>query len=71
MERSEFSFGVQAFNLFNHPQYIPGSIDNVYPQDTHLNGRNYLFPGNAIFNNFFAGVFEQLRALSLTAKFTF
>jgi hypothetical protein len=28
-ERFSFEFGAQAFNALNHPQYIPGSIDNV------------------------------------------
>ena len=70
-EGKQLSFGVQAFNLFNHPQAIPGSIDNVYPQDTHLNGRNYLFPGNPIFNNFSQAFSSNPRTLSVTAKFTF
>ena len=70
-EGKKLNFGVQAFNIFNHPQFIPGSIDNVYPQDTHLNGRAYLAPGNKIFNNFTPGFSSNSRTLSLFARFTF
>lgn len=28
-ERFAFQIGAQAFNVLNHPQYIPGSLDNV------------------------------------------
>ena len=70
-ESKKINFGVQAFNIFNHPQFVPGSIDTVYPQDTHLNGRNYLIPGNKIFNNFTQAFSSNPRALSLFAKFTF
>ncbi len=70
-EGKQFQFGMQAFNLLNHPQPIPGSIDNVYPQDTHLNGRNYLIPGNPIFNNFTQAFSSNPRVISLYGKFTF
>jgi hypothetical protein len=70
-EGKKFTFGVQAFNILNHPQFIPGSIDNVYPQDTHLNGRNYLIPGNKIFNDFTQAFSSNPRVFSLYGKFTF
>jgi hypothetical protein len=70
-ESKKFTFGMQAFNILNHPQYIPGSIDNVYPQDTHSNGRLYLIPGNKIFNNFTQAFSSNPRVFSLYGKFTF
>jgi hypothetical protein len=70
-ERMHLSFGMQAFNILNHPQPIPGSIDNVYPQDTHLNGRNYLIPGNKIFNDFTQAFSSNPRTISLFGRFTF
>jgi hypothetical protein len=70
-ESKKFSFGVQAFNILNHPQAIPGSIDNIYIQDTHLNGRNFLLPGNKIFNDFTQAFSSNPRMLSLYGKFTF
>jgi hypothetical protein len=70
-EGKKLSFGMQAFNIFNHPQAIPGSIDNVYPQDTHSNGRNYLIPGNKIFNDFTQAFSSNPRVISLYGKFSF
>lgn len=32
-ETKAIQFGAQAFNLFNHPQYVPGSINTVYPRN--------------------------------------
>jgi len=34
-DRYAFEFQAQAFNVLNHPQYLPGSLDNVNTNDTH------------------------------------
>jgi len=80
-ERCKVRFGAQFANLFNHPQYIPGSnpgqglgVNDVTSFLTGPNSSsylNYLTPGNAIFNNP-KGVFaSNARSIALVAKFTF
>lgn len=70
-ERKAFEIGAQAFNAFNHAQFIPGSINTVYPQDTHLNGRSYLIPGNRIFGDFTQAFSSNPRNVQIVARFTF
>ncbi|HXY49600.1 MAG TPA: TonB-dependent receptor [Terriglobales bacterium] len=80
-ERFRFRIGAQFANLFNHPQYIPGSnpgqglgVNDVTSFITGPNSSsylNYLTPGNAIFNNP-KGVFaSNARTIGLVAKFFF
>ena len=80
-ERFKFRLGAQFANLFNHPQYIPGSnpgqglgVNDVTSFITGPNSTsylNYLTPGNSIFNNP-KGVFaSNARTIALVAKFTF
>jgi hypothetical protein len=71
-ESKQFQIGMQASNLFNHPQAVPGAINNVYPQDTSAQvGRNYLIPGNRIFNDFTKAFSSNPRTVGLVARFTF
>jgi hypothetical protein len=70
-EHAAVEFGAQAFNIFNHPQYIPGSISTVYPKDSSAVGRNYLIPGNRIFGDFTQAFSSNPRALQLVARVTF
>ncbi len=70
-EASAIEFGVQAFNIFNHPQYIPGSISTVYPKDSSAIGRNYLVPGDRTFGDFTQAFSSNPRSLQLVARFTF
>ena len=70
-EHKQFQFGAQASNLFNHPQFVPGAISNIYPQDSHLNGRNFLIPGNRIFNDFSQAFSSNPRSIGLVARITF
>ena len=80
-ERFKFRLGAQFANLFNHPQYIPGSnpgqglgVNDVTSFLTGPNSTsylNYLTPGNAIFNNPKAVFASNARTIALVAKFTF
>jgi outer membrane receptor protein involved in Fe transport len=54
-ERWRIQFGAQFYNIFNHPQFVPGFTNRVDTQSSSVyNGataRNFLTPGNAIFSN--------------------
>ena len=80
-ERFKLRLGAQFANLFNHPQYIPGSnpgqglgVNDVTSFLTGPNSTsylNYLTPGNSIFNNPKAVFASNARTIALVAKFTF
>ena len=65
-----FEFGAQAFNVFNHPQYIPGTIDNVNgPGFT----TSYAFQtvSSPLFNQPQKEFLNNARAMQLSAKIKF
>ena len=80
-ERFKFRLGAQFANLFNHPQYIPGSnpgqglgVNDVTSFLTGPNSTsylNYLTPGNAIFNNPKAVFASNARTIAIVGKITF
>jgi hypothetical protein len=81
-ERFKVRFGAQFANLFNHPQFIPGSnpgqglgVNDVTSFATTANNNpaylNYLIPGSSIFNNPRAVFPSNARSIALVAKFTF
>jgi hypothetical protein len=72
-DRYAFEFQAQAFNLLNHPQYIPGSLDNVNANDTHLVSPAFQTVGE---NNKFFGQPQYTfnsngRTMQLSAKLIF
>jgi hypothetical protein len=82
-ERYKVEFGVQAFNLLNHPQFLPccaansgpgalgGATDQVTAQGITGSVRSALEPQKAIFNNFSAVFPSEARALQLSLKIFF
>lgn len=50
-ERISLQFRADFFNLFNHPQYTPGMLDNISPVNRSSTALpdSYLFPGNPLF----------------------
>ncbi len=74
-ERWRVQFGAQFYNIFNHPQFIPGFINRVDNVDSsHYNGataRNFLTPGNAIFSNPEALFSSNPRFIQLGLKLVF
>ena len=68
-ERMSIEFAAQAFNLFNHPQFIPGSIDDVgIVSDTGLS--TYTNPQSSTFNNPEAIFSSSPRVIQVFAKFS-
>jgi hypothetical protein len=71
-QRYKFEFQTQVWNLFNHSQYVPGSINNVnsigYVNDvTHT----YLIPGSPNFNKPDETFSNNARTMQLALKLTF
>ena len=69
-ERYKFETSMQAYNLFNHAQFIPGSIDNVARVNTNASTA-YTTLTNANFNNPEKAFSSNPRTVQLVAKFTF
>ncbi|NYF78723.1 carboxypeptidase regulatory-like domain-containing protein [Granulicella arctica] len=69
-ERIAFEFQAQAFNVLNHPQYIPGSLNNV---NTNSFTSSYAFQtaGNPAFNHPELIFKSNARTLQLAGKLTF
>jgi hypothetical protein len=63
-------FAAQAFNIFNHAQYIPGYINNVQFKDS-ADTRNHLIPGNPLFNRPDQVYNSNSRTMTITARFQF
>lgn len=71
-ESTRIEFSVQALNLFNHPQFVPGYLNDVASIGYTSNGaRQMLNPGSATFNNPEIVFSSQPRSLQLALKFIF
>ena len=69
-EHYTLEVGAQAFNLFNHAQYQPGSLDNVNGP-SYVASYNFQTVTNAFFNQPQKEFLNQARTMQLTAKFLF
>lgn len=71
-ERYAFEFQAQAFNLLNHPQFVPGSINTVNSLgDTSGLTTSYLQASSGSFNRPDVTFSSNSRILQLGAKFVF
>ena len=76
-ERFRFDIGAQAFNLFNHAQFVGGWLNDVTPFFTNAINRAFLVPSSSFFGQYNQGTPEvgffssNSRALQLVARFTF
>jgi hypothetical protein len=70
-ERYKIELAGQAFNLFNHPQFLPGgSINNANTVNNFLgNVQAYVTVSNPLFNNPTNTFSSNPRVLQITAKF--
>ena len=71
-ERLKFQFAAQAYNVFNHPQFVPGSLDDIASiQAATTSVWNFLTPGSSNFHNPSQTFSSQPRTLQLAAKLIF
>jgi hypothetical protein len=72
-ERFRLEFQVQATNVFNHPQYVGGFLNDVRPPNPAFTGsqRNMLLPANAGFNQASTVFSSNPRTLQLVFKIFF
>jgi TonB dependent receptor len=76
-ERFRFDVGAQAFNLFNHAQYVGSVINDSNPFSTAAVSRNFLVPSSSQFGAYNSGAVGQgffpsnARTMQLVAHFTF
>jgi hypothetical protein len=69
-ERYKFQLAAQAFNLFNHPQYVSGYLNSVQFHNSNSTNIN-LIPGNAVFGKPDQVFSSNPRIMQLTARFEF
>ncbi len=72
-ESKHFEFAGQFFNILNHPQATPGSLNDVTPALTSVTtaSRNFLQPSNPAFNNFGAFFSSSPRTIQIVGRFIF
>jgi len=68
----KFEFQAQVWNVLNHSQYLPGSINNINSVGyTDTGTHNFLIPNAPNFNNPEATFSNNPRSMQLVAKFIF
>jgi hypothetical protein len=71
-ERYKVEFQANAFNLFNHPQFVPGYLNDIGSIGyTGTGVSNYLTPGNSAFNSPEQTFASNARTLQLGLKVSF
>jgi hypothetical protein len=69
-EHYSLQIGGQAFNVLNHAQYLPGSVDNVNGP-SYTSSYNFQTVSNAFFNQPQKEFLNNARTMQLTGKITF
>jgi hypothetical protein len=70
-ERFGFEFQAQAFNVLNHAQYVPGSVDDIGTNGTSAANPAYLTPSSGFFNVPGKEWTAHARTMQLAGTFTF
>jgi hypothetical protein len=70
-ERMRFDIGAQAFNLFNHAQFVGGYLSDVNPFGTSSIPRNFLIPSSSTFGQYDQYFPSNARNVQLVARFVF
>jgi hypothetical protein len=70
LERYSLEFGIQAFNVLNHAQYQPGTLDNVNGP-SYTSSYNFQTVSNAFFNRPEKQFLNNARTVQLTGKINF
>jgi hypothetical protein len=70
-ERMRIDFGGQFLNIFNHPQFIPGSVNNTAAVSTFSSPvLAYASANNANFNNPSLAFGSNPRVIQVLARFS-
>ena len=69
-DRYSVEFGIQAFNVLNHAQYIPGTVDNVNAT-SFTSSYNFQTVSSAAFNHPEKIFTNNARTVQLSGKFSF
>jgi hypothetical protein len=71
-ERTKIQFSIRATNIFNHPQYTGGFLNDVAPAgQSDANVHNALIPGTSTFQQWSQVFSSNPRGVQLAAKFIF
>jgi len=70
-EAKRFEFGAQAYNVFNHSQFVGGYLSDVSTYQTNAISRNFLIPGNSAFGGYQQFFPSNSRQMQLVARFIF
>jgi hypothetical protein len=70
-ERFRVDFMAQAFNFFNHPQFVTGSINDIVSTGVIGPARSFFIPSNGAFNNASQNFSSNPRTMQLALKFSF
>jgi len=72
-ERIRVQFRADFFNAFNHPQYTPGYLDSVSPENrsSTVLPTNYLIPSNPLFGQWNQVFASNARYIQLGIKIRF
>jgi hypothetical protein len=69
-EAKRIEIGATFFNVLNHPQFIPGSVNSVKAVSSNFTNNN-LIPGNPLFNQHDQVYDSNARTTVLVLRFTF
>jgi hypothetical protein len=71
-EQKRLEFAGQFYNLFNHPQFVAGYLNDVAPlKNTTAGFNNFLIPSNALFGQYRQFLSSNARSIQLVARLTF
>jgi hypothetical protein len=70
-ERYSFEFGVQAYNVLNHAQYTPGTVNNINSTSNTTTYLNFQTVDNAFFGQPGKVFLNNARTLQLSGKLFF
>ena len=70
-EHMQFQVGAVASNVFNHAQYVPGSVNTVASIGTDAVDRRFAIPGSPIFMDPTQVFSSSPRSLQIMARFIF
>jgi hypothetical protein len=68
-EQKRFEIGAQFYNLLNHPQFVPGYLNDIAPSPSTK--RDFLTPGNPAFGQYQQFFASNSRYIQILARITF